>query len=319
MEYYHQHSPFSIQIEPTEGCNLGCSFCGLRGMREKGTTPWKFMKLKTATDIARKIAEAGWLSKVMFAMHGEPTLNPKLLQIIRTFRQYLPSNMFYIISNGYGFTHDNDPLEYTKALFKAGINHIILDNYAPKGDWSKIVRAVQSSYPIIYFGKDKTPMFRTERKNDILVLPPINMDNIGLVRNLVNHSGAAAPLSDKHNHKRCTMPFREMSFRYNGFVALCCDDFRGAYNCGNIKDYEKVDDLWNNERFQAARIMLYNKSRSFKPCMGCTNQSVRVGLLPDPTGHDTLEEITPEVAEFTKAVGNEGYLSKIIIKRPWEQ
>lgn len=28
-----QQPPFTVLIEPTEGCNLGCSFCGLRGMR----------------------------------------------------------------------------------------------------------------------------------------------------------------------------------------------------------------------------------------------------------------------------------------------
>ena len=32
---YRQEAPFTILIEPTEGCNLGCSFCGLRGMRER--------------------------------------------------------------------------------------------------------------------------------------------------------------------------------------------------------------------------------------------------------------------------------------------
>jgi len=39
MKLNPQTPPFSIQIEPTEGCNLGCSFCGLQGMKKKGKTP----------------------------------------------------------------------------------------------------------------------------------------------------------------------------------------------------------------------------------------------------------------------------------------
>lgn len=58
-----QQAPFTILVEPTEGCNLGCSFCGLRGMREKGTKPWKFMTIETATRIADEIKRVGWKSK----------------------------------------------------------------------------------------------------------------------------------------------------------------------------------------------------------------------------------------------------------------
>ena len=82
-----QQAPFTVLIEPTEGCNLGCSFCGLRGIREKGTKPWKYMSIETAERIASEIANAGWNAKLVFAQHGEPTLNPKLFEIIATFRK----------------------------------------------------------------------------------------------------------------------------------------------------------------------------------------------------------------------------------------
>lgn len=321
MENYRQQAPFTVQIEPTEGCNLGCKFCGLRGMRENGTKPWYFMDTKTAENIAKKINEAGWTCKIIFAMHGEPTLNPDLFKIISIFRKYLPNAVFYIISNGYGIVH-NDEYEiedYVKELFNAGINHILLDNYSDHGDWSKVVKAVQDTVQVLYLGKDKTPMFPTDRKKNIIVLPPIVTTKISFVRNLKNHCGAAFPLDDSFNNKKCAVPFRELSFRYDGSVALCCDDFRGEFFVGNIKDYKTIDDLWNDERFQAARIMLYNGERSFRPCQGCSSVSMRVGLLPDQKGKDELEPISEEVRMFCQAVGQEGPLSKIIVKRPWEQ
>ena len=95
---YIQHPPYIVEIEPTEGCNLGCSFCGIRGMRKKGTTPWNFMTIKQAADIAKKIRDAGWNSVIVFCGHGEPTLNKNLLNIIKIFRHYLPNNVMQIMS-----------------------------------------------------------------------------------------------------------------------------------------------------------------------------------------------------------------------------
>ena len=46
---------------------------------------------------------------------------------------------------------------------------------------------------------------------------------------------------------------------------------------------------------------------------------MRVGLLPDKLGKDTLEPISEEIDLFTQAVGEEGYLSRTIVKRPWEK
>ena len=112
------------------------------------------------------------------------------------------------------------------------------------------------------------------------------------------------------------MPFRELAFRWDGNVTLCCDDFRGEYPIANIFDM-KIDDIWNHERFQAARIMLYNYNRNFRPCDGCTNISFKVGFLPDYKGAETLPPITEEVQTLAQSVHRFGPLSNIV-KRKWE-
>lgn len=95
-----QDPPFTMQIEPTEGCNLGCSFCGLHGMREKGTKPWNFMTVETAERIASEVARVGWKCKFVFAMHGEPTLNPAFIDIVATFRNTCPKPYFICTATG---------------------------------------------------------------------------------------------------------------------------------------------------------------------------------------------------------------------------
>lgn len=310
-----QQLPFTVLIEPTEGCNLGCSFCGLRGMREKGTKPWNFMEIKTAKRISSEIAKAGWKSKIVFAQHGEPTLNPKIFEIIRIFREALPNNIFHMYTNGYGPNNAKDVDKYVNDLFYSGINNLIVDCYTDDGDWN-FVNKLKSERNIEFYAKG-VPLYTNNMKERILMLPPIKTDH-KITRKLANHCGAAGPLDHSYDNKRCAMPFRELAFRYDGNVSLCCDDFRGEYPIANINDMDIVS-LWNHERFQAARIMLYNYSRDFRPCRGCTNISMRVGFLPDSSGQETLPEITPEVKKLAQSVHKDGFLSPIIVKRKWEK
>lgn len=313
-----QQAPFTVEIEPTEGCNLGCSFCGLRGIREKGTGPHFFMTTETAKRIASQIAEAGWNSKIVFAGHGEPTLNPDFFEIVSIFRQILPNNLMHVITNGKGIVDlgEDDILPAVKLLEELKISTLILDNYSPKGDWSKIVDKIESEYDVeMYKGNGS---FFNQKKNFHVKVYPLQLDKNAKIRNLDNHCGAAAPLDFTFNKKKCAKPFRELFMRYSGDVALCCDDFRGEYPIASIHETDIVS-LWNHERFQAARVMLYNGDRRFHPCNGCNQTSIRVGLLPDYAGKKTLPEITTEVRKIAVSVSKENKPLTTIVKRKWEK
>ena len=313
---YIQHPPFSIQIEPTEGCNLGCSFCGIRGIKEKGTKPWNFMTLETAKRIASQIAEKGWKSKIVFGMHGEPTLNPNFIEIVAIFRRYLPNAIISSYTNGYAL---NRNVKLVNELFEVGMNNLLVDCYNVDGDWVFVDKVKGVEIQQHGRGVELIPNKQCRR---ILLLPSINLkENQTATHRLANHCGAAAPLDKTFNNKRCTMPFREMSFRYNGWVSLCCDDFRGEYPIGNIHDMD-IEDIWNSPRFQAVRIKLFNYDREgFRPCDGCTNISMRVGLLPDPSGKD--KDIMPKIInEDVKDVLAEMSNAKplaTVYKRKWEK
>lgn len=313
-----QRPPFTVLVEPTEGCNLGCSFCGLRGMREKGTKPWNFMTIETAKRIAEELARVGWNCKIVFAQHGEPTLNKDIFKIVKIFRKNLPKSIFHMYTNGYGFNKAENRKMYVSEMFRAGIDNIIVDCYSDNGDWNFVKDVMDSSYWDVIFYEKGVPLYSTNHKNRILILPPLQNDNENkMTRKLANHAGAAAPKDRSFNNKRCTMPFRELAFRYDGNVSLCCDDFRGEYPIANIHDMS-IEKLWNHPRFQAARIMLYNYNRNFTPCDGCTNISMRVGFLPDPQGQETLPKVTKDIEKLAKEVHKSGPLSTIV-KRKWEK
>ena len=147
-----QSPPYSIQIELNEGCNLGCSFCGLRGMREKGTQPWYHMKKETAERIIAEVKRVGWHSRIIFSMHGEPTLNPNVTKIIAMFRRAFPTTVMSMMSNGYGIVHGFGDIsteqtisERVGKLMKAGLNDLIIDYYSAKGDAKTIEDALKGS------------------------------------------------------------------------------------------------------------------------------------------------------------------------------
>lgn len=322
LQGYKQHPPFLIEIEPTEGCNLGCSFCGLRGIREKGTKPWKMMTIEDAKIIARKIKESNWSSRICFCGHGEPTINPNLLEIIRIFRKELPKNKMQLICNGYGFKHGVFDIGYfLNQLELIGFNDVVFDVYSDNGDWTAI-QDVLDKYDVKVIGKDGEAFNYDKNKGMRVALYPTDVD-VKMLRIMDNHCGAASPqdYSEKVTSKRCEKPFRYLFIRWNGLVCLCCDDFRGQYRIGNVLDFDKIEDLWNHPAFQAVRIMLLSSfHRKMKPCYGCNYHSIRPGLLPDPSGKDKDKMPIIYNDKVENIIKNHYFKegSTTIVKRKWE-
>lgn len=324
---YKQEKPFSIQIELTEGCNRGCGFCGLRGMREKGKEPYYFMTKTTATRIADQIVEADWNSRLIFSMHGEPTLNKNCLNIIKMFRKRLPKAVISIMTNGYGLGNDTFSIDDFK---QAGVNDLIIDMYTPGDDGHQILEAIDSDKLTLPEGSKHEilgpgiPLYgSSSKKFRVLFNLPIQLEEGAAInRHLCNHCGAAAPLDMSYDGKRCARPFRELSFRYDGSVAICCNDFRGQYPIGNIMKMT-IEEIWHNKRFKAARAMLYHGKRTFVPCYGCNALSHRVGLLPDHTGKESIDEPKAggEIEKYAKSIAltNEPLCGENFKKRKWDK
>lgn len=300
---YKQAAPFCVQVELTKGCNLQCSFCGINGFQEKPNSNFNFMSLETAELIAGQIAKAAWNSRIEFAMHGEPTMNKQWIDIISIFRKRLPKSQLMVTSNGGGIYNSGDMYQTVLDYFQAGGDILAIDEYEGVKFARKIrenIDEFELSDKGIYAyeypkNKEGNPHRRTKNKF-ISFIAPINLSEQGTHATLNNHcgSGGKLDLSASVSKKRCAIPFREMSFNWDGSVNLCCNDFIGEYHCGSIHD-NNIEDIWNGEYFQAARRFLMVPDRNaLRPCRGCTATSYRVGLLPDKLGKETLEEPTEE-------------------------
>lgn len=327
-----QEAPFAVQLELSQGCNLGCDFCGIHQIgyqkMQRGTD---LMSIETAESIASQMAKLKWNPRIEFAMHGEPTMHPAIDAVIGVFRKHLRKSFIMVTSNGGGLLAGGADGTRAKidAMFSAGLNTLALDNYESVNIVPKIVERVAKDagalgryadaagghVPIYDYPQNKTLSPHTRHRGmAILVVEDISKAADGNHSHLNNHAGGAAPLDYSKQDQRCAKPFREMSIRWNGNVAICCNDWPGFYRAGNVvKDGLEV--VWNSEAMHAARVALYNGRRDMiGPCSGCNAVSYRVGLLPDKLGRETLPKPGKDTAAAIAAAQSKGPYTKPVRK-----
>ena len=311
-----QAPPFCLQVELTEGCNLRCEFCGLNGIRGKENN-FKFMTVATAERIVDLLKLDRWFPRVEFAMHGEPSLNPRMLDIVKLFRGHLPGRFHLMMtSNGAGFI--KDPTTIVDTALES-LNVLALDWYEGVQTVPKILERYAGRHSPIYYPKDQAGNPHTRRKqgrHDLVIVQDIAVATKGTHAALNNHAGCGAPKNANAVGKRCAKPFRELSIRWDGGVAVCCNDWRGEYKVGNVME-SSLEELWNGAAMRAARRKLYHGQRDFGPCAGCDALSYRPGLLPDQKGVRQLPLPTPgDLQAIAKALSGPTYTLPVL--RSWE-
>jgi len=314
MSNQKQDPPFAMQIELSEGCNLRCSFCGLNAIRGKQNN-YKFLTVGLAKTIANRIKESGWNPRLEFAMHGEPSANPNMLRILKVFRKRLPKTSMMMTSNGLAFAKDVGLID--KAL--QHLNVLALDNYQGIKLVPKILKAYRGEHTPIYYPENSegNPHKRRKLKERLLVVvADIAEASKGTHSTLNNHAGSGGPPNDNATGCKCAKPFREMSIRWDGNVAICCNDWQGVYGCGNVQR-SSLGEIWDGVAFRVARRKLYHGQRDFGPCKGCDAVSYRVGLLPDKMGKQELPKVSKAGRAVIKSIAaKQPYTARVA--RPWD-
>src|SRR5205085_7127638 len=209
--------------------------------------------------IALSIADSRWSSRIELAMHGEPTLNPHHVDLIRILREHLPDNQIMLTSNGSGLLRGN-PVERITDLMEAGLNILALDDYKTVNIVPRIrQRRAEIPYPVYDYpgdGLDYSPHRRRSiTTHAVIIIQDISEATAGSHADLNNHCGLGAPLDYSMKNARCAKPFRELSIRWDGNIAICCNDWSGQYRIGNVLD-APIDEIWQSQRFTAARRKL---------------------------------------------------------------
>jgi len=310
-QYRVQEQPFCIQIELTEGCNLRCAFCGLQGIRAEKEKNFKFMEATTLVNLLQGVRQASWTPRLEFAMHGEPTMHPDFIGMIKLARLHAPRLQIMMTSNGGGFLRKPGPVLNVSALFDAGLNILALDNYKGVGIVPKIVEALSASG---YFDEsgvkfynypdqpEGNPHQRHPRSHKFLsVVADIEESTKGTHATLTNHAGCGLPPLEEPLMKQCAKPFREIGIRWDGSMAGCCNMWRGEYKVGNVND-TPIEELWQGNSMGALREMMFAGRRDLvKPCDVCDYKTYRNGLLPDNSGKAKMHKPDEQTAADVKA------------------
>jgi radical SAM protein with 4Fe4S-binding SPASM domain len=305
--------PFAIQMEPVEGCSLACSFCGIQSIRANGadaemhihgknSAPYRFMSMDTVERVAEEAARLKWNPRFEFAMHGEPTMSGSLDHQIQAVRKHHPHGYILLTSNGSGLLKDTR--ERIAWLFTCGLNTLALDDYKHSGGWvTQIVIELDKPWakahdiqPLRYPQQREGNPHQRHHKRKLVIINDISENTDG-THKLTNQAGAS--FNAEQVDERCAKPFRELSVRWDGNVAICCDDWPGIYKIGNVNEMP-LDEIWYHPRFEAARRRLYAAQRDFGPCKGCNVRTLRNGLLPDKHGKGEMLPADDESNNYIK-------------------
>lgn len=313
------YKPNTVQFELVQGCNRQCFFCGSNGFERK----LHFIEKSVLTKECDLVRESGYNPRILIAGHGENALHPQFHKCLRLMRRLMPKQHLQIMTNGYRVQKYG--LGEIVEMFDSGLNDISLDEYADSKFDDDEIKDVLSSYEsesghLVKFARMEkgVPLYanKNPKSKRLLIIPAIEEDEVCVSRKLTNHCGAGMPPSDRLSDRVCTRIFRELSFRWDGNVAICCQDFRGQYPIANAMDASTFDELWLHERFEAARRILYHKKRTFFPCSICDHLPIREGLLPDHLGKEIMPK--PRRSDFEIVTREYEPLAKIVL-REWEK
>lgn len=307
-----KYKPNMIQIETVQGCNRHCSFCGTAGMEQA----FHFAELATIKHTCKLIREADLNCRILLAGHGEPTLHPRLVKIVQIIRRYLPDNMIHLFTNG---TIIAKRPEMVVELFAAGLNDLVFDEYSDSriGEFVRN-NSICNGFEIFEQGNG-VPLFAEKKKGTqrICITPPIDGDGNTASRKLNNHCGAGMRPLDEPLNAKCAIIFRDMFIRWDGNIAICCNDFRGEYFVTNILNCGTLYEAYFHKRLESARkfIILGNR-KAVHPCDVCNAKPIRPGLLPDARGKVKLS--APSSDDYSIVNSNIVPLAKIV-NRKWEK
>lgn len=280
--------PWSVQIEFTEGCSRRCACCGINSIREKAGEGLCFIETELLGKIAEDLGKYAPTARVEIAMHGEPLLHPRHLDLVQILRRNLPKTQIQMTTNGRALMGRMQ--KHLDALYEVGLDFVILDTYEPERNALREEARTLTGIRVRDFYKECisdgwTPYSNHGRKVSktvILMDDLLAMDGVAKCRVIFNHAGngkMGRKLRDPLQ-ATCTNPFREIAVAYDGDVNICCMDFGHEYVAGNARE-ESLQAIWEGDAFEAARMMLQNKRRDFSPCGRCDHPSgPRSGLLP---------------------------------------
>lgn len=271
----------SIAIEISAKCNRHCHFCP----NSEFARPDEQMSTKMFGEIIADLRNLKYKGRVEFYIYNEPTRDKRLVDFIEFTRAQLPSACLMINTNGDYFKSAAD----IKKFFDAGLNQMQINIYSANDKYNEGkafesgVRFAEARFNVIKGWvtqlelDQSTTLYQNigAHKKACKVVKRFGVTKasktIDGVTPLSNRSGNVPNFHEELKEplkQHCTKPFRFLNINWQGQAILCCNDYYGETNMGNIKTHT-LTEIWNHAAFNIYRLKLQNKDRGIFMCAGC--------------------------------------------------
>jgi radical SAM protein with 4Fe4S-binding SPASM domain len=291
-------NPFSISVEPTTACNLGCPECpsGLKSF----TRPVGSIKL----DFFKLLIDASYkdLVYLSFYFQGEPFLNKSFLDMV----VYASQKNIYTATSTNAHYLDDDT---AKKTVLSGLDRLIISidgmdqetysQYRKGGELSKVIEGAKNIVKWRRELKSRTPylvfQFLVVRPNEHQLkevrqlAKEIGMDGVWfktaqiydyendphqLIPQTQQYSrykkdefGRTLPKNPLHNH--CWKMMHSNVVTWDGKVVPCCFDKDAQHVLGDLKK-STMQEIWESNNYKAFRRELMKSRKNIDICANCS-------------------------------------------------
>ncbi len=263
--------PRAVRIETTNACNAQCTICPHPGM-ERPTTRIAEGSLKKIID---ECSENN-CAEVHLHNFGEPFLDKRLEQFI-SYAKSKGIRKVKIFSNGSIISEDR-----AKGVLLAGIDEIKVSfDGATKEEFEKmraplkfdevvsnLLRLVELRDELKSTAKIMVACCSTTDKSKTMKLLESKADGFSFGK--IHNWGGEGEQKQSGVRKPCSRLWRTFTILADGNVSLCCLDYDGQVNFGNIEDLS-IAEIWSSGKYNLARR--FHRSADQKKISLCGNCS----------------------------------------------
>ena len=328
-------TPISAHIDISSVCNYKCSFCfqaDIKGMKAVGLKRG-FMDWSMFTRIVDELSQfPDKVKKIKIGNHGEPSLHPKFVDMVRYAVASNAAEVVEVFTNGSKLTP-----EINQGLAESGLRriNISLEGLSDERYWEvagvrqnfqEIIDGVADLYerksrinsPLTVYvkiadqahplkGEETNPYALTEDEKKFFfdTFGP-NCDEIFVEKivpqwsetqldkqNDVSDTGMYGQEISSWKHV-CPFVFMYLHFNCDGTVSPCTLDWPRKVVIGNTND-QSVSDVWNGQSLKDLQLaMLHKKRDCINFCGSCSAPMVCVEDDLDPYLATTLENLNSD-------------------------
>jgi radical SAM protein with 4Fe4S-binding SPASM domain len=277
----HSAVPPSLQIEPTNYCNLDCLCCPVpRSARARG-----FMSIELFERIVDDAATSG-VKRLRLFLHGEPLLHPHFGEMVALAKTR--GLAVHITTNGMPLSEKTG-----RAILGAGVtraDHLtvsilgaskqVVEEIMRRTNYDRVVENVLRFMELRQEMQMKGPVVET-----IFYTMPQNEHEeeefVRYWRGKVDHARLGGRISEAFaqvgqagelhiaRKKTCTNLWERMTVYWNGNVTLCCQDVEGLWILGNL-GRQTIREVWNSELLNSIKqIHRTGQFEKFPFCAEC--------------------------------------------------